>query len=295
MLTQLRNSLELFRDYIWFFRFMVIIVVICLYRTLLYYVLRFNHCANPFCSKCISDGSVRGRVMNYLKKHSDDDDEKDSSSYESIIHHNLIQYERLCQRNDEKPTVYFHRGLSSSTVKSVDETILIEHYDELRQEMVKFLQSHPTIDWSRFDFYRNGQEIETNCKMFPKLFEILQLLPNAICIQNGSCFFGNCFLTHLSSQSKEFEQNSHGLTNCAIRLHFGLICDDEQPSYVLIGKLKRLPIKTKLPISYNVALKHSIMNPQEKQQLFLTVDLWHHDLSEELRQTLATVFHRNLF
>ena len=141
MLSSLRESFDLLRDQVWFFRFFVIIGVVCLYRTLLHYVLRSNHCANPFCTKCLDNGSVRGRAINYIKRESGDEE----SPLNSIIHTNLIQHDRLCHKSDEKPTVYFHRGLSSGEVKLSDQQILVDHYEELRQEIVKYLQENENI------------------------------------------------------------------------------------------------------------------------------------------------------
>ena len=134
-----RESYELLRDQVWFFRFVVIIGVICVYRTLLHYVLRSNSCANPFCSKCLGSGSVRGRAIEFLKSNSDD---KEENSLQSIVLGNLLQHERLCQRNEEKPTVYFHRGLSSRPVTLPDQQFLLDHFDELRQEITKYLQDN---------------------------------------------------------------------------------------------------------------------------------------------------------
>ena len=292
MLSSLRDSLELFNDHVWFFRFFLIIMVICIYRTLLHYVLRFNHCANPFCSKCLNNGSVRGRAISYLKKNSDKDGDNESLS--AIIHHNLLQYDRLCQRNNEKPTVYFHRGLSSSTPTLPDQAILLEHYDELRQEMTKFFQANDSISWTNLDLYRNGKEFEIHCQMFPKFFEILQLLPNAICVQNPDCLFSNCFITVLTPEKQPEKENPRGMTNCALRLHFGLICDDQSAPYVLIEKQRRFQIKNKSFAIYNGALEHSIINPGERRQVFLTVDFWHQDLSKGMRDELTSVFHQNL-
>jgi len=295
MLSSLRDSFELLRDQVWFFRFFVIISVVCLYRTLLHYVLRSNHCANPFCSKCLDSGTVRGRAINRIKKQTDDDDENaDDNSLNSIIHTNLIQHDRLCQRNDEKPTAYFHRGLSSGEVKIADAQILIEHYDELRQEVVKFLQENDNIQWTNFYLFENGAENQKNCKTLPKLFEILHSLSNAICTSNQKCLFGNCFLTRLVSSKYDEDENPHGMTNCSIRLHFGLICDEESAVYVLLNKRKRLPIKNKDIVLYNDALEHSIYNPTGKQQVFLTIDFWHSDLSKDMRKQLTSIFHIDL-
>ncbi len=290
MLSSLRNSFDMLRDHVWFFRFFVIIGVICIYRTLLHYVLRSNHCANPFCSKCLSNGSVRGRAINHLSRESDD--EKNSLS--SIIHTNLLQHDRLCHKSNEKPTVYFHRGLSSGEIKLSDQQILIDHYEELRQEIVKFFQENDNIQWTQFYLYKNGEENSTNCKVLPKLFEILHLLPNAICINNRNCLFGNCFLTRLTSEKNEDDQPKNGLTNCCIRAHFGLICDDPSSVYVLLNKHKRLSIENKRVILYNDALEHSIQNPIKKQQVFLTIDFWHPDLSSDMRKQLASIFHTDL-
>lgn len=286
MLSSLRDSFEMLRDQVWFFRFFVVICVVCIYRTLLHYVLRSNHCANPFCSKCLSEGSVRGRAINYLKKNSDDD-----NSLDSIIHNNLLQHDRLCHKNNEKPTVYFHRGLSSGEIKLSDQEILVEHYDELRQEIVKFLQENDNIQWTNFDLFKNGEENKDNCQKLPKLFEILHLLPNVICTNNQRCLFGSCSLTRLTSGEDE---NSFGLTNCAIRTHFGLICDDQSSAYVLINKLRRLPIENKRMVLYNDAVEHSIKNPNKNQQIFLTIDFWHPDLSKEMRKQLASIFNTDL-
>lgn len=296
MLSALRDSFELLRDQVWFFRFFVIISVVCLYRTLLHYVLRSNNCANPFCSKCLGSGTVRGRAINRIKKQTDDDDDEnaDGNSLNSIIHTNLIQHDRLCQRNDEKPTVYFHRGLSSGEVKIADAQILIEHYDELRQEVVKFLQENDNIQWTNFYLFKNGAENSKNCKTLPKLFEILHSFSNAICTSNQKCLFGNCFLTRLVSSKYDEDENPHGMTNCSIRLHFGLICDEESAVYVLLNKRKRLLIKNKDIVLYNDALEHSIYNPTGKQQVFLTIDFWHPDLSKDMRKQLTSIFHTDL-
>jgi hypothetical protein len=290
MLNSLRNSFEMLRDQVWFFRFFVVISVVCIYRTLLHFVLRSNHCANPFCSKCLSSGSIRGRAVNNIKK--DSNDQEDSLS--SIIHNNILQHDRLCQKSDEKPTVYFHRGLSSGEIKLADQEILIDHYDELRQEIVKFFQDNDQIQWTKFYLYKNGEENQKNCQTLPKLFEILHLLPNAICMNNEKCLFGNCFLTRLTSDKNDKDENSNGLTNCSIRLHFGLICDDQSSAYVLINKRKRLPIENKRTVLYNDALEHSIQNPNKNQQVFLTIDLWHPDLSSAMRKQLASIFHTDI-
>jgi hypothetical protein len=290
MLDSLRDSFEILRDHVWFFRFIVVIGVICIYRTLLHYVLRSNNCPNPFCSKCLGSGTVRGRAINYLKKESSDEE----NPLSSIIHNNLLQHDRLCRKNDEKPTVYFHRGLSSGEIKLSDQEILIEHYDELRQEIVKFFQENDNIQWTHFYLYKNGEENENNCKKFPKLFEILHLLPNAICINNPNCLFGNCFLTRLTSDNHKEDENPNGLTNCSIKMHFGLICDDQSSAYVLINTHKRLPIENKRVILYNDAIEHSIKNPNENQQVFLTIDFWHPDLSSDMRKQLTSIFHTDL-
>jgi len=77
-------------------------------------------------------------------------------------------------------------------------------------------------------------------------------------------------------------------------MHFGLICDDQSAAYVLINKRKRLPIENKHTSLYNDALEHSIQNPNNKQQIFLTIDFWHPDLSSEIRKQLTTIFHTTL-
>jgi hypothetical protein len=291
MLSSLRDSLEMLRDQVWFFRFFVLISVICVYRILLHYVLRTNHCANPFCSKCLGSGTMRGRAINHIKKNCNDDAE---NSCNSIIFNNLLQHDRLCKRNDEKPTVYFHRGLSSTDINLSDQQILIDHYDELRQEIVKFFQENDNIQWSQFYLYKNGEENKKNCVTLPKLFEILHLLPNIICINNPNCLFGNCFLTRLTSDKNEEDQNHNGLTNCCIRMHLGLICDDQSSAYVLINKQKRMLIKNKQVTFYNDALEHSIQNPNKNQQVFLTIDMWHPDLSDEMRKEITSIFHTDL-
>jgi hypothetical protein len=290
MFDLLRESFEMLRDQVWFFRFFVLIGVICVYRTLLHYVLHSNHCANPFCSKCLGEGSVRGRAINRIKKNSNDEEHP----LNSIIHNNLLQHDRLYHKSDEKPTVYFHRGLSSGEIKLSDQEILIDHYDELRQEIIKFFQENDNIQWTNLYLYKNGEENEDNCKKLPKLFEILHLLPNAICINNPNCLFGNCFLTRLTSDIHEEDKNESGLTNCCIRTHFGLICDDQSSAYVLINKQKRVPIENKYVTLYNDALEHSIKNPGKKQQVFLTINFWHPDLSSEMRKQLASIFHTDL-
>lgn len=294
MLSSLRESLELLRDHVWFFRFFVIISVVCLYRTLLHYVLRSNHCANPFCTKCLGSGTIRGRALNRVKKQTEDADEGDDNSMNSIIHTNLIQHDRLCQRNDEKPTVYFHRGLSSDEIKLTDSQILIEHYDELRQEIVKFFQENENIQWTNYYLFKDGKENQPNCKTLPKLFEILHSLPNAICVNNQNCLFGNCFLTRLTSSKYDQDESPCGLTNCCIRMHFGLICDEQSTIYVLLNKRKRLSIKNKEVVFYNDAIEHSIYNPTGKQQVFLTIDFWHPDLSKVMRKQLTSIFHTDL-
>ena len=290
MLRSLRDSFEMLRDQVWFFRVFVILSVVCLYRTLLHYVLRSNHCANPFCSKCLDNGSVRGRAMNRVKNESSNEE----SPLTSIVHTNLIQHERLCHRSDEKPTVYFHRGLSSGEIKLSDQQVLIDHYDELRQELVKYFQEHENIQWTRFYLYKGGEEQAENCRTFPKLFEILHSLPNAICINNQKCLFGNCFLTRLTSEKNENNLSEHGLTNCCIRAHLGLQCDDQSLAYVLLNKRRRVPIENKRVILHNEALEHSIQNPANKNQVFLTIDFWHPDLSPEMRKKLASIFHLDL-
>ena len=290
MLRSLRESFDLFRDQVWFFRFFVIIGVVCLYRTLMHYVLRSNHCANPFCSKCLDNGSVRGRAINHIKKESSDEE----SPLNSIIHTNLIQHDRLCHRSEEKPTAYFHRGLSSGEVKLSDQEILINHYEELRQEIVKYLQENENIPWTHLYFYKTGEEQSENCRAFPKLFEVLHSLPNAICMSNQKCLFGNCFLTRLTPEKNEDNQLGKGLTNCCIRGHLGLICDDQSSAYVLVNKRKRLPIANKRTILYNDALEHSVHNPTNQNQVFLTIDFWHPDLSSEMRKQLASIFHVDL-
>jgi hypothetical protein len=297
MFDLLRESYEMLRDQVWFFRFFVVIGVVCVYRTLLHYVLRSNHCANPFCSKCLSIGSARSRAINMIKSETndDDDDNDHNSSLRSIVLTNLLQHDRLCQRNDEKPTVYFHRGLSSrSTLTLPDENILLDHYDDLRQEMSKFLQDNAQISWTNFYLFQNGEEISNQCKLFPKLNEILYLLPNAIAINHPHCLFGNCFLTRLTSDSDKDLQNSNGLSNCVLRLHFGLICDEQSCASVIVNKRRHLPIKNKSIALYNDALEHSIRNPTEKQQIFLNVDFWHPDISIDMRKQLASIFHNNL-
>ncbi|CAF0754734.1 unnamed protein product [Adineta steineri] len=291
MFSSLRDTFEVLRDQVWFFRFFLLICIICVYRTLLHFVLRTNHCPNPFCSKCLGSGSVRGRAINRIKKDYDDDE---NNSLKSIVLNNLVQHDRLVRRNDEKPTVYYHRGLSSNQGKISDEEILLKHYDELRQEIIKFLQNNDNIQWTDFYLYKNGEENQTNCKSLPKLFEILHLLPNAICINNENCIFGNCFLTRLISDKNENEKNQNGLTNCCIRMNFGLICDEQSPAHVLINKHKRLPIENKRATLYNDGLEHSIQNPTNKQQIFLTIDFWHPDLSLDMRKELTTIFHTNL-
>jgi hypothetical protein len=290
MLNSLRDSFEMLRDQVWFFRFFILISIICIYRTLLHYVLRTNQCPNPFCSKCLGSGTIRGRAINHIKRYNDDEE----NSLNSIIFNNLLQHDRLCHRNDEKPTVYFHRGLSSDEVKLSDQQILIDHYDELRQETVKFFQENDDIQWTDFYLYKNGVEDIKNCKKFPKLFEILHLLPNAICINNRNCVFGNCYLTRLTSDDKEENENQSGLTNCSIRMHFGLICDEQSSAYALIKKHKHLLIENKQTTLYNDALEHSIQNPNKKQQVFLTIDFWHPDLAPEMRKELTSIFHTDL-
>lgn len=294
MFSALKDSFEMLRDQVWFFRFFVIICVVCIYRTLLHYVLRSNTCANPFCSKCLGTGSVRGRATNHLKKRVKDDDETDDSSLESTILGNLLRHEHLCHRSDEKPTVYFHRGLSSRSITLPDQDILIEHFDELRQELTKFLQGNDQINWTNFYLFQTGEERSTQCQTFPKLFEVLQLLPNAISISHPRCIFGNCFITRFTSDEVPEEENPYGLSNCVLRLHFGLICDDESAAYVLLNKVKRLPITNKKTVLYNDALHHSIRNPNGKQQIFLTIDCWHPDLSSAARKELASIFHTDL-
>lgn len=289
MFESLRNSFEVLSDQVWFFRFFVIIGVICVYRLLLNYVLRSNNCANPFCSKCLGSGTVRGRALKAIKNNDDDE-----NSLSSIVLNNLLQHDRLCQKNDEKPTVYFHRGLSSNEINLADQQILIDHYDELRQEIVKFFQENDNVQWVDYYLYINGEENKTNCEKFPKLLETLQLLPNAICINNRHCLFGACFLTRLGSTNDDKEKNQYGLTNCCIRMHFGLMCNDESSAFVLINGRKRLSIENKRAVFYNYALEHSIKNPSSNQQVFLTIDFWHPDLSSEMRKQLTSSFHSDL-
>jgi hypothetical protein len=292
MLDSLRDSFEMLREQVWFFRFFLIMGVVCVYRVLLHFVLRTNHCPNPFCSKCLSSGSVRGRAINHIKKDNNNNDEENSLN--SIILNNLVQHDRGCRKNDEKPTVYFHRGLSSGEIKLPDQQILIDHYDELRQEMVKFFQENDQIQWTHFYLYKNGEENKTNCETLPKLFEILHELPNAICINGRNCLFGNCYLTRLTSDKNDEDEKRNGLTNCSIRMHFGLICDEQSSAYVFVNKQKRLPIENKRTTLYNDALEHSIQNPQGKQQVFLTIDFWHPDLSPDMRKQLTSIFHTDL-
>ncbi|CAF0890639.1 unnamed protein product [Adineta ricciae] len=288
MLKSLQDSYELLRDQVWFFRFFVIMGVVCVYRILLHFVLRSNHCPNPFCSKCLGAGSVRGRAINRIKQDYNDEDNR----FGSIIHNNLAQHDRLCSKNDEKPTVYFHRGLSSTIVDIADQKILVEHYQELRQEIVKYFQENETVSWTHLHLYENGKENSINCKKFPKLFEILQSLPNAICVNSTNCLFGNCFLTF--SSSEQIEEASKGLTNCSIRMHFGLLCDEQSPAYVLLNKRKRLTIQNQQSTTYNHAVEHSIKNPQEGKQVFVTIDFWHPDLANDMRQQLASIFNTDL-
>jgi aspartyl/asparaginyl beta-hydroxylase (cupin superfamily) len=73
-----------------------------------------------------------------------------------------------------------------------------------------------------------------------------------------------------------------------------LICDDPSSVYVLLNKHKRLSIENKRVILYNDALEHSIQNPIKKQQVFLTIDFWHPDLSSDMRKQLASIFHTDL-
>lgn len=291
MFRSLLDTFDLLRDQVWFFRFFIVIGVVCVYRTLLHFVLRTNHCANPFCSKCVNSNTVRGRAISHVKN---SDDYEKENSLSSIILGNLLEHDRLCRKSEEKPTVYFHRGLSSSVSKLPDQDILIDHYDEIRQEIVKFFQDNDNIQWKNFYLFQSGQEKKANCEKFPKLFEILHLLPSAICIHNQSCFFGSCFLTRLSSDNNEEEKSQSGFSNCSIRMHFGLMCNDESPAFAVLNKRKRLPIENKRAVIYNDAIEHSIDNPNKKQQVFLTVDFWHPDLSPEMRQQLGSTFRTDL-
>jgi len=163
MFASIRESYEMIRDHVWFFRILIVVSVVFVYRILLQYVLRSNHCANPFCSKCLGNGTVPGRAIKRVKNSSDDDDDDaNSQSFNSIVLTNLLEHERLLRKNVEKPTVYYHRGLSSGDVilpkVYTDEQTLIEHYDELRQEVVKFLQKQDSTDWTDFYLFENGEE-----------------------------------------------------------------------------------------------------------------------------------------
>jgi len=291
MFDTLRDSFELLQDHVWFFRFFLVICVVCAYRTLLHYVLKSNTCPNPFCRKCLGTGSVRGRAIGHLKKISPEND--DDNSVQSNILGNLLRHDHLCHRNDEKPTVYFHRGLSSVISTLADQKILVEHFDEIRREVTKFVQENDENESKKVFLFQTGEENENQCEKFPKLSEILRLLPNAICVANPHCIFGNAFLTNFDSAELD-DENVHGLSNCVVRLHFGLICDDQSAAFVRLNKLKRLPIKTKDFVVYNDAIEHSIENPQEKRQIFLTIDFWHPDLSASMRKELTSIFHTDL-
>jgi len=150
----------MFSDHVWFFRLFIIMGIVLIYRVLLQYVLSSNHCPNPFCTKCLGIGTIRDRALKRLQNSLDSED----NSLNSIVHTNLFEHDRLRGRNIEKPTVYFHRGLSSGDVNLpktyTDEQILIDQFDDIRQDIIKFLQKQDeNLDWTNFYLFKNGEEI----------------------------------------------------------------------------------------------------------------------------------------
>jgi len=107
--------------------------------------------------------------------------------------------------------------------------------------------------------------------------------------------FGNCQITRLKPNTNDKEEN-YGLTNCSIRLHLGVVCDTSSsvPPFVLVNKRKRLLIENKHVIMYNDALQHSFINQNQSQQIMLTLDLWHPDLSPIMRTHLTSIFNSDL-
>jgi len=45
---------------------------------------------------------------------------------------------------------------------------------------------------------------------------------------------------------------------------------------------------------YNDALQHSFINQNQSQQIILTLDLWHPDLSPIMRTHLTSIFNSDL-
>jgi len=228
----------------------------------------------------------------------------------TLVLTNLLEHKRLLVKNLEKPTVYYHRGLSSSKYSSLghddvlkiyrDCTMILDQYDILRQETIKLLQqSEEQTLWinNHFYLYENGIENESNAKLMPKLFELIQTLPNAI---NQNCIFGNCMLKCLqpaaSSTTVAVAKEEYGLTNCRIRCHIGLQCvnnDEKLQAYISVNN-KRLKIENNRMCAFNDSIKHQYVNNTGQKQILLTIDLWHPDLSETMRKHLTNIFHTNL-
>ncbi|CAF1347624.1 unnamed protein product [Didymodactylos carnosus] len=307
------------REQVWFFRLFIVFVIICVYRVLLQYVLKY--CPNPFCSKCLGSGTMRERVIRILEGNDFNsyrvgetkESKEEAERLNTLVLTNLLEHKRLLSKNIEKPTIYYHRGLSSTLyyiehanlLKTYrDCAILLDKYDMLRQELIILLQQNngkwkidPINKRSLFYLYENGTENELNCKLMPQTFELLQTLPNAI-ISNADCLFANVMITCLDPMILPSDTQEYGVTNCRIRCHLGLQCiaqdSDNKEVYIVANKYKRLPLENNHMVAYNDSAAHQYVNNTNYKQYILTVDLWHPDLSTSMRKHLAKVFHSRL-
>ncbi|CAF0923033.1 unnamed protein product [Didymodactylos carnosus] len=324
MFSSLKKLAELFCDQLLYFRLLIVIILVCVHRLLLQYVIKFRHCPNPFCSRCLDSDTMRERIIKILENNGTNsyinnvdeikESKKEVDQLYTLVLTNLVQHKRLLLKNIEQPTIYYHRGLSSTLYNHIEHKdvlktyldckILLDQYDMILQEFIRVLQ-HDNGKWqndsiqkrSLLYLYKNGVEHKTNCKLMPKTFELLQTLPNAI-ISNQDCLFGNCMITCLNSVVLPTNEQEHGITSCRIRCHLGLKCtiqdSDNKQVYILINKHKRLSLENRHMIAYNDSIMHQYVNNTNYKQYVLTVDLWHPDLSSSMRKHLTNIFHSRL-
>ena len=171
-------------------------------------------------------------------------------------------------------------------------SIIIDEFNEILGEQQKAIFAGDSAwqnkimgtGWSAFRLKRLGKWNESNCKVFPKTYNLLRSLDIPFAVR-GVCF---------AKQTPGSGVNPHtDGRNFILTAHLGIKIPKE--AWLKVGDEVRSWEQGKVTI-LDTSFEHSTGNPSNEDRFVLIIDFWHPELSMGERECLEFVYElRNKF
>jgi len=132
--------------------------------------------------------------------------------------------------------------------------------------------------WKQFELYSRGRKLLKNCEKAPKTCELVDQFEAAKCTRGQVKFSVMLPETHVWPHC--------GPTNCRIRAHLGLVVPSG--TFIRVGNETRSWEAGKWLI-FDDSFEHEVWHNGTSTRLVLIIDIWHPDLTDDERQSLAPI------